>query len=65
MPLGIQAVLKLKPPEVMADSRAAAALAAEKPVSRSAAVVTAIILAASIALTVWLGYRYFLSRNSN
>jgi uncharacterized membrane protein YkvA (DUF1232 family) len=59
VPLGILAVVKLVPPDVMAESRAAAALAAERPVSRSAAVVIVLIWAASIALTAWLGYRYF------
>jgi uncharacterized membrane protein YkvA (DUF1232 family) len=59
VPLGILAVVKLIPPEVMAESRAAAAVAAERPVSRTAAVVIALIWAASIALTVWLGLRFF------
>jgi uncharacterized membrane protein YkvA (DUF1232 family) len=57
--LGIWAVVKLIPPEVMIENRAAAALAAERPVSRTAAVVIALIWAASIALTAWLCYRYF------
>jgi hypothetical protein len=48
----------------MAEHRAAAALAAERPVSRTAAFVIVLIWAASIALTVWLGYRYF-AGNSN
>jgi uncharacterized membrane protein YkvA (DUF1232 family) len=59
VPLGILAVVKLVPPNVMAESRAAAALAAERPVSCIAAAVIALIWAASIALTTWLGYRYF------
>ena len=59
VPLGILAVVKLVPAEIMAEHRAAAALAAERPVSRAAALVIALIWAASIALTVWLGYRYF------
>jgi len=59
VPLGILAVVKLIPPDVMAESRAAAALAAEQPVSRTAAVVVALIWAASLALTGWLAYRYF------
>lgn len=59
MPLGIWAVVKLIPPEIMAEHRAAAALAAERPVSRTAAVMIALVWAASIALTVWLGYWYF------
>jgi uncharacterized membrane protein YkvA (DUF1232 family) len=59
VPLGILAVVKLVPPTVIAESRAAAAFAAERPVSRTAAAVIALIWAASIALTAWLGYRYF------
>src|SRR6478735_8860641 len=59
VPLGILAVVKLIPPEIMAENRAAAALAAERPVSRTAVVVIALIWAASITLTVWLGYRFF------
>jgi len=52
LPVGIWAVVKLIPTDVMAEHRAAATLAAERPV-------IAVIWAASIALTVWLGYRYF------
>lgn len=59
VPLGILAVAKLIPPEIMAEHRAAATLASERPISRTAAVVIACIWAASIALTAWLGYRYF------
>jgi uncharacterized membrane protein YkvA (DUF1232 family) len=59
VPLGILAVMKMIPPEVMAEHRAAAALAAERPVSRTAAVVIACIWVASLALAAWLGYRYF------
>ena len=59
VPLGILAVVKLIPPAIMAEHRAAAALAAERPVSRLAAVVIALVWAASVALTAWLGYRYF------
>ena len=59
VPLGILAVVKLIPPNVMAEHRAAASLAAEKPVSRTAVFVIALIWAASVALTVWLSYRYF------
>ena len=58
VPLGILAVGKLMPSHILAEHRAAAALAAEKPVSRPAVFVIALIWAASIALTVWLGYRY-------
>lgn len=58
VPLGILAVVKMIPPEVLAEHRAAA-LAGERPVSRTAALVIVCIWAASIALTAWLGYRYF------
>lgn len=61
LPLGILAVVKLIPPEVMAENRAAAALAAERPVSRIAAMVIALIWAASVALTVWVAYHYFVA----
>jgi len=59
VPLGILVVVKLIPPEVMSESRAAAAVLAERPVNRTAAFVIALIWAASIALTGWLAYRYF------
>lgn len=58
VPLGILAVIKMIPPEVIAEHRAAAALAAERPVSRTAAVVIACVWVASAALATWLGYRY-------
>jgi uncharacterized membrane protein YkvA (DUF1232 family) len=59
LPLGILAVVRLIPPEVMAENRAAAALCAEKPVSRAAAVSITLVWAASIALVGWLAYRYY------
>ena len=59
LPLGIWAVVKLIPPEVMAEHRTAATLAAERPVSRTAAIIIALVWVVSIALTAWLGYRYF------
>jgi uncharacterized membrane protein YkvA (DUF1232 family) len=65
VPLGILAVVKMIPPEVMAESRTAAALTAERPVSRTAAVVIVFIWIASIALTGWLTYRYLARWNSN
>jgi uncharacterized membrane protein YkvA (DUF1232 family) len=58
LPLGILAAIKLIPKEVMADSRAAAGAAAERPVSRTAAIVVALAWAASIALTGWMAYRF-------
>jgi uncharacterized membrane protein YkvA (DUF1232 family) len=59
VPLGIWAVVRMIPPEIMVEHRAAASLAAERPVSRTAALIIALIWAASIALTAWLGYRFF------
>ena len=59
LPLGILAVVKLIPAEVMAESRAAAVIAAEKPVSWTAAGAIALIWAAAVALTGWLAYTYF------
>jgi uncharacterized membrane protein YkvA (DUF1232 family) len=57
VPLGILAVAKLIPAEIMADNRAAAAVAAERPVSRKAAAVIVLLWAAAIALTAWIAYR--------
>src|SRR6188472_4131945 len=59
VPLGLLAVVKLIPAQVMAESRAVAAARAERPVSRTAAAVIILIWIASIALTGWLAWRYF------
>jgi uncharacterized membrane protein YkvA (DUF1232 family) len=58
MPLAIAGVLMLVPDDVMAESRATAAAASERPVSRAAAVVIALIWVAAIAASGWLFYRY-------
>jgi uncharacterized membrane protein YkvA (DUF1232 family) len=58
VPLGIIAVVCMIPADVMAEHRAAATLTAERPLSRTAAVVIVCVWAASIALTGWLAYRY-------
>lgn len=50
VPLGIWAVIKLIPDEVMAECRAAAVAAAERPVSRFAAVAVVLVWIASAAL---------------
>ena len=42
VPLGIWAVVKLIPPQIMVEQRAAADLAAERPVSRLAAIASAL-----------------------
>jgi uncharacterized membrane protein YkvA (DUF1232 family) len=61
MPLGIVAVVKLIPPEIMAEHRALAAAAQDRPVSRTAAIVIAIVWAACIGLAGWLGYRFLVT----
>jgi uncharacterized membrane protein YkvA (DUF1232 family) len=59
VPLGILAVVKLIPAEIMAEHRALAAAAQDRPVSRTAAVVIGLVWAGGIALTAWLCYRLF------
>jgi uncharacterized membrane protein YkvA (DUF1232 family) len=59
VPLGILAVIRLVPDDVMAESRAAAACIAARPVSRTAAVVIVALWAGSLALGVWLVHRYW------
>ena len=57
VPLGILLVVKLIPPEIMAEHRALAAAAEERPASRTAAIVIALIWLGCIALAGWLCYR--------
>jgi uncharacterized membrane protein YkvA (DUF1232 family) len=59
VPLGILAVLRLIPPEIMAENRAAAARCAERPVSRTACAAIALVWAASIALVGWVAYEHY------
>ena len=61
VPLGILIVLKLIPPEIMAEHRALAAAAQGRPVSRAAAIMIVVVWAASIAVAAWLCYRAFVS----
>lgn len=57
VPLGILAVVKLVPADVMVESRAAADLAAKSPVSVAAATVVVLVWATALGLTAWLVYR--------
>ena len=57
LPLAIVVVLRLIPPEVMAESRVRAAEAAARPVSRGVTVVIVLIWIGALAATVWLAYR--------
>jgi uncharacterized membrane protein YkvA (DUF1232 family) len=59
VPLGIVLVVKLIPPGIMAEHRALAAAAQDRPVSRVAAVIIAVIWLACAALAGWLCYRFF------
>ena len=61
VPLGLLVTIKLIPWDVMAEHRAAAALLLERPVSRAAAAVIALIWVAPIFLTAWVGYGYIFS----
>ena len=58
LPLGILLVVRLIPPEIMAEHRDLATAAQERPVSHAAAIVIVGIWAACIGLTAWLAYRY-------
>jgi uncharacterized membrane protein YkvA (DUF1232 family) len=58
VPLGIALTVRLIPPEMMADYRRQAALLAQRPVSRRAAVVIALIWVVGLAaLTYWIYVR--------
>jgi uncharacterized membrane protein YkvA (DUF1232 family) len=59
VPLGILAVIKLIPPDIMAEHRIAAAVVAERPTSLTAAVVIAVIWIVSMVLVTWWAYRRF------
>lgn len=58
VPLGIVLVLKLIPPQVMAEHRAAALAQQDRPVSRIAAFAIVCIWIVSAALVGWLVYRH-------
>src|SRR6476646_11252516 len=59
VPLGIMLVVRLIPPDIMAEHRELAAVAQERPISRAAALIIVCIWIASIGLVGWLAYRYF------
>ena len=56
LPLGILLVVRLIPPEILAEHRATAAAA--RPVSRLAAVVVVCLWVALAVLVAWLVYRH-------
>jgi uncharacterized membrane protein YkvA (DUF1232 family) len=59
VPLGVLLVIKLIPPEIMAEHRKLASAASERPISRKAAIIIVCIWAASVMLVAWATYRYF------
>ena len=59
VPLGVLLVIRLIPPAVMADHRAAAAAAQQLPVSRNAAAAIVCVWIACIAMAGWLAFRLF------
>jgi len=59
LPLGILLVLRMIPPEVMAEHRAAAAVAAERPQSIAGAIFVVAVWLALTLLAAWLVYRWF------
>lgn len=58
VPLGVVLVLKLIPPQIMAEHRASAA-ARERPVSRLAACAIVSVWIGCAVLTGWIAYRHF------
>lgn len=59
LPLGILAVVKLVPPEVMIEARGKAANAAERPVSRKAVLFIIMLWTLSALLIGWFIYQTY------
>ena len=59
VPLGLMLLLRLIPPDILAEHRAAAATIAERPVSRTGAAAVIAIWTLSLALTGYWAYRAF------
>jgi uncharacterized membrane protein YkvA (DUF1232 family) len=59
VPLGIVVVIRLIPPEVMAEHRDVAAAAQDRPVSQAAAIVVIGVWVGAAAVSAWLLARYF------
>jgi uncharacterized membrane protein YkvA (DUF1232 family) len=59
VPLGIALVIKLIPPEIMAEHRARAAAAQDRLVSKTAAAVILAVWILAIGLTAWAAHRSF------
>ena len=61
VPLGVLLVVKLIPQEIMAEHRALAAAAQDRPRSRTAAIVIAMVWLVCMALAGWLCYSLFVN----
>ncbi len=62
VPLGVLIVVRMIPPAVMAEHRALALAAQDRPVSLVAAGVVIVVWIVSLALCAWLAYGYFSPR---
>ena len=58
VPAGIALVIRLIPPEIMAQHRDMAAAAQDRPVSQAAGVAIVAIWLSAIGLTIWIAMRY-------
>ena len=58
LPLGILLVVRLIPPEIMAEHRAAAALAQTRPASMAGAVAIGAVWIALLLAAGWFSYRW-------
>jgi uncharacterized membrane protein YkvA (DUF1232 family) len=58
VPAGIALVIRLIPPEIMAQHRGMAIAAQDRPISWAAGVAIVIIWVAAIGLTLWIAMRY-------
>jgi uncharacterized membrane protein YkvA (DUF1232 family) len=59
VPLGIALVIKLIPPDIMAENRALATAAQDRPVSKTAAAVIVALWLLAIGAAGWFAYRYW------
>ena len=60
VPLGVLLVIRLIPPDVMAEHRDLAAAAPQQPVNRTAAMVVICFWGVSITSCGWFVYRFFI-----
>ncbi|MEA2928780.1 MAG: hypothetical protein QOG38_1208 [Hyphomicrobiales bacterium] len=58
VPSGIALVIRLIPPDIMAEHRALATAAQDRPVSQTAAAIIVAIWLLAIGATGWLAYHY-------